>query len=81
MAFFHLYLSISDSMTKTLICYIVIEIKRPITKEKLDQALSIIRKNKPAKTSKKGLLKKYFGSAKKKEDALTLQKKMRNDWN
>lgn len=53
----------------------IIEIKKPVTKEKVKEALSII-----AKESKKKSLRKHFGKLKRKLDGTDYQKKIRNDW-
>ncbi len=56
----------------------VIEIKKPITKEKIEEALRKLKTRK--KTAKSGNLAQFFGITKKGPDPLKIQKKLRNEW-
>jgi hypothetical protein len=53
----------------------IIEIKRPVTKEKVREALILI-----SKEGKKKSLRKHFGKLKRGLDAMAYQKKVRNEW-
>jgi hypothetical protein len=55
----------------------IIEIKKPITRMKVEKALSKIKKEKgtPKKT-----IAKHFGKLKRGIDGLTYQKNARNEW-
>ena len=53
----------------------IIEIKKPITKEKVREALLQI-----SKEGKKKSLKKHFGKLKRGIDGVAYQKKVRNGW-
>lgn len=53
----------------------IIEIKKPVTKEKVQQALSRF-----AKENKKKSLRKHFGELKRGLDGVAYQKKARNEW-
>lgn len=57
------------------ICIMIIEIKKPVTKEKVQQALTRI-----AKEGKKKSLRKHFGKLKRGLNGVDYQKKMRNEW-
>lgn len=52
-----------------------IEIKEPVTKEKVQQAIEQFAKE----TGKKSL-RKHFGKLKRNLDALDYQKQLRNEW-
>lgn len=52
-----------------------IEIKKPVTKEKVQQAIDELNKE----TGKKSL-KKHFGKLKRNLDGLDYQKQVRNEW-
>lgn len=56
----------------------LVSIKRPITKEKLDQVLELFRKNK--RKGKAGNLKRFFGISPVGLDPVKTQKKLRNEW-
>lgn len=53
----------------------IIEIKKPVTKEKIDKAIIKITKE-----SKKKSLRKHFGKLKRGLDGMTYQKNARNEW-
>lgn len=53
----------------------VVEIKKPVTKEKVKEALSMI-----SKEGKKKSLRKHFGKLQRGMDGVAYQKKMRNEW-
>ncbi len=53
----------------------IIEIKKPVTKEKVMQALTHI-----AKEGKKKSLRKHFGNLKRGLNGVDYQKKIRNEW-
>lgn len=53
----------------------IIEIKKPVTNEKVKQALAHI-----AKGSKKKSLRKHFGNLKRGLNGVAYQKKARNEW-
>ncbi|BAU55526.1 hypothetical protein [Mucilaginibacter gotjawali] len=52
-----------------------IEIKNPVTKEKVQQAIALLNKE----TGKKSL-RKHFGKLKRGIDGLAYQKEVRNEW-
>jgi hypothetical protein len=52
-----------------------IEIKTPVTKEKVQQAIEQL-----SKESGKKNLRKHFGALKRNLDGLEYQKQVRNDW-
>lgn len=52
-----------------------IEIKTPVTKEKVQQAIGQLNQGSGKKT-----LKIHFGKLKRNPDGLNYQKQMRNDW-
>jgi hypothetical protein len=52
-----------------------IEIKGPVTKEKVLEAIDKLSKDKPRKT-----LKQHFGKLKRSLDGLDYQKKVRDEW-
>jgi len=52
-----------------------IEIKAPVTKEKLKKAIDKLFKDSPKKT-----LRKHFGQLKRDIDSLDYQKKVRDEW-
>ena len=52
-----------------------IEIKGPVTKEKVLEAIDKLSKDKPRKT-----LKQHFGKLKRNLDGLDYQKKVRDEW-
>lgn len=52
-----------------------IEIKAPVTKEKVQKAIDQLSKDAPKKT-----LKEHFGKLKRNIDGLDYQKKMRDEW-
>ena len=54
----------------------VIEIKKPITKEKVLEALSSLSKGSDFQKS----LRKHFGKLKRELDPVTYQKEMWDDW-
>jgi two-component SAPR family response regulator len=59
-----------------LLCLIMaIEIKKPVTKEKVQQAVEQLNKE----TEKKSL-RKHFGKLKRSLDGLDYQKQVRNEW-
>lgn len=53
----------------------IIEIKKPVTAEKVKEALATI-----AKEGRKKSLRKHFGKLKRGLDGTTYQKKLRNEW-
>ena len=53
----------------------IIEIKKPVTKQKVSEIFLRI-----ANEDKKKSLRKHFGKLKRNLDGVTYQKKMRNDW-
>jgi two-component SAPR family response regulator len=53
----------------------IIEIKRPVTKDKVNEAIVRITKE-----SKKKSLRKHFGKLKRGLDGSAYQKKVRNEW-
>lgn len=53
----------------------IIEIKKPVTAEKVKQALAHF-----AKKGKKKSLRKHFGELKRGLDGIDYQKKVRNEW-
>lgn len=53
----------------------IIEIKRPVTRDKVNEAIIQL-----AKKGKKKSLKKHFGKLKRGLDGTTYQKKVRNEW-
>lgn len=53
----------------------IIEIKRPVTKKKVVEALA-----RATSTKKKKTLRKHFGSLKRGLDGLAYQKKVRDEW-
>jgi hypothetical protein len=53
----------------------IIEIKKPVTKQKVTEIFARI-----AGESKKKSLRKHFGKLKRNLDGVTCQKQMRNDW-
>ncbi len=52
-----------------------IEIKEPVTKEKLQEALDKLKADKSKKN-----IKDHFGKLKRGLDGITYQNEMRNDW-
>jgi hypothetical protein len=52
-----------------------IEIKAPVTKEKVQAAINQLSKDTPKKT-----LKKHFGKLKRNIDGLEYQKQVRDEW-
>ena len=54
----------------------ILQIKKPITKEKVQKALSRLVEKKKGKS-----LKKHFGKLKRGLDGLEYQKQVRNAWN
>lgn len=56
----------------------VIQIKKPVTKDKIDAALKSFKLKQGG--SKKGDLSKFFGISKTGINPLSIQKKMRDDW-
>lgn len=52
-----------------------IEIKSPVTKEKVEQAIEQLKKETEPKN-----LRKHFGKLKRNLDGLEYQKQVRNDW-
>ena len=52
-----------------------IEIKAPVTKEKVQQAIELLSKEGEKKT-----LRKHFGKLKRGLDGLDYQKKVRDEW-
>ena len=52
-----------------------IEIKAPVTKEKVQEAIDKLSKEIPKKT-----LRSHFGKLKRNIDGLDYQKKVRDDW-
>lgn len=52
-----------------------IEIKAPVTKEKVKKAIDKLAKDSPRKT-----LKQHFGQLKRNIDGLDYQKKVRDEW-
>ncbi len=56
----------------------VIQIKKPVTKEKVNDALNSIKKRKQA--PKKENLSKFFGISITGIDPMKAQKKLRDDW-
>lgn len=57
------------------ICSMIIEIKKPVTKEKVKEALARI-----SKEGKKKSLRKHFGKLKRGLNGVGYQKKIRNEW-
>jgi hypothetical protein len=57
----------------------VIQIKKPVTKEKLEDALKAFQKKRIA--PRKGNLSKFFGKNITGVDPIKAQKKLRDDWN
>lgn len=53
----------------------IIEIKKPVTKEKVKQALILF-----ARENKKKTLRKHFGKLKRGFDGVSYQKKVRDKW-
>ena len=53
----------------------IIEIKKPVTKEKVNKAITDINK-----AVKKKSLRKHFGKLKRGLDGTDYQKKVRNEW-
>ncbi|MBS1947260.1 MAG: hypothetical protein JST47_05790 [Bacteroidetes bacterium] len=53
----------------------IIEIKKPVTKEKVKEALARI-----SKEGKKKSLRKHFGKLKRGLNGVGYQKKIRNEW-
>jgi hypothetical protein len=53
----------------------IVEIKKPITKEKLKKVDALLKRKKKTIS-----LKKYAGKIKWDLDSLTIQKAMRNEW-
>ena len=53
----------------------IIEIKKPVTKEKVREALAHISKG-----GKKKSLRKHFGKLKRGFDGVSYQKKIRDEW-
>lgn len=53
----------------------IIEIKKPVTKEKVNQAIKRI-----SKEGKKKSLRKHFGKLKRGVDGMTYQKQVRDEW-
>lgn len=54
----------------------VIEIKRPFTKKKVEKALA-----RAVSVKRKKTLRKHFGKLKRGLDGLAYQKKLRDEWN
>lgn len=53
----------------------IIEIKKPVTRKKVEKALALA-----VSVKKKKTLRKHFGKLKRGLDGLTVQKKMRDEW-
>jgi hypothetical protein len=53
----------------------IIEIKKPVTKKKVKEALALMTSSKKKKT-----LRIHFGKLKRGIDGLAYQKKMRDEW-
>lgn len=63
------------SINNLLYLIMTIEIKNPVTKEKVQQAIEQLNKE----TEKKSL-RKHFGKLKRNLDGLEYQKQVRNEW-
>ena len=53
----------------------IIEVKKPVTKEKIEEIIQLL-----TKINKKKSLRKHFGKLKRGLDGLDYQKKVRNEW-
>jgi two-component SAPR family response regulator len=53
----------------------VVEIKKPVTKEKLLRAIATLKK-----ANKEKSIRKHFGKLKRGLEGTTYQKKVRNEW-
>ena len=53
----------------------VIEIKKPVTKDKIQKAIATLKKENKGKS-----MRKHFGKLKRGLKGITYQKKVRNEW-
>jgi len=53
----------------------IVEIKKPVTKERVSEALVLLSKG-----GKKKTLRKHFGKLRRGLDGMKYQKKLRNEW-